>query len=502
MAALDLGPIEEFPFLEAPTARQVADGYQQLFELGAIDDQRRLTRLGRELARLPVDPRVARMLVAAREFHCLTEMVILAAALSIQDPRDRPQALREQSDRAHEEFRDESSDFLQLLNLWKFFETELEHKKSNRKLQEACREHFLSYVRMREWRDLAGQLREMASELEIRENRTPATYEQIHRALLTGLLGNVGMKALEGDGYQGPRGLQFHIWPGSGLKKNRPRWAMAGELQETTRVYARNVARVEPDWIEKAAAHLVDRAYVEPHWDAKRGEAVAYENVTLHGLVLVARRKVSYGRIDAARAREIVIEGALVAGELESKLAFWTHNRALIREIEELEHRARRPDVLVDDRALFAFYEARIPKDVRDVRSFEAWYRAASAKEPKLLFLAREDVMRHGAESVTEELFPKALAMGEATFPLAYRFEPGHPMDGVTMTVPLALLNQVDDAAIDWLVPGMVRDKVAWTMKALPKRIRTQLVPVLEHVTKLLETTQPGAASVRDEVLA
>ncbi|HET7546950.1 MAG TPA: ATP-dependent RNA helicase HrpA, partial [Usitatibacter sp.] len=502
MAALDLGPIEEFPFLEAPTARQVADGYQQLFELGAIDDQRRLTRLGRELARLPVDPRVARMLVAAREFHCLTEMVILAAALSIQDPRDRPQALREQSDRAHEEFRDESSDFLQLLNLWKFFETELEHKKSNRKLQEACREHFLSYVRMREWRDLAGQLREMASELEIRENRTPATYEQIHRALLTGLLGNVGMKALEGDGYQGPRGLQFHIWPGSGLKKNRPRWAMAGELQETTRVYARNVARVEPDWIEKAAAHLVDRAYVEPHWDAKRGEAVAYENVTLHGLVLVARRKVSYGRIDAARAREIFIEGALVAGEYESKLAFWTHNRALIREIEELEHRARRPDVLVDDRALFAFYEARIPKDVRDVRSFEAWYRAASAKEPKLLFLAREDVMRHGAESVTEELFPKALAMGEATFPLAYRFEPGHPMDGVTMTVPLALLNQVDDAAIDWLVPGMVRDKVAWTMKALPKRIRTQLVPVPEHVTKLLETTQPGAASVRDEVLA
>ena len=495
MAALDLGPIDEFPFLEAPTPRQVADGYQQLFELGAIDGERRLTRLGRELARLPVDPRIGRMLLAAREFQCLSEMVILAAALSIQDPRDRPQALREQSDRAHEEFRDDASDFLQLLNLWKFFDTEFQHKKSNRKLQETCREHFLSYVRMREWRDLAGQLREMASELGIRENATPATYEQVHRALLTGLLGNVGMKAIEGDGYNGARGLQFHIWPGSGLKKNRPRWIMAGELQETSRVFARNVARVEPEWIEKAAAHLVDRAYVEPHWDAKRGEAVAYENVALHGLVLVARRKVSYARIDPAKARDIFIEGALVAGEFESKLPFWIHNRTLIREIEELEHRARRPDVLVDDRALFAFYDARIQKDVRDVRSFEAWYRAASGKEPKLLFLAREDVMRHGAESVTEELFPKELAMGEARFPLAYRFEPGHPLDGVTMTVPLALLNQVDDTAIDWLVPGMIRDKVAWTMKALAKRIRTQLVPVPEHVTKFLDWTSAPSSS-------
>jgi ATP-dependent helicase HrpA len=501
MAALDLGPIDEFPFLEPPTTRQIADGYQQLFELGAIDDQRRLTRLGRELARLPVDPRIGRMLVAAREFDCLSEMVILAAALSIQDPRDRPQALREQSDRAHEEFRDEASDFLQLLNLWKFFETEFTHKKSNRKLQEACRKHFLSYVRMREWRDLAGQLREMAGGLGIRENRAPATYEQLHRALLAGLLGNVGMKALDGDHYNGPRGLQFFVWPGSGLNKNRPRWIMAGELQETTRVFARNVARVEPDWIEEAAAHLLDRAYVEPHWDKQRGEAVAYENVTLHGLVLAARRRVSYGRIDPARAREIFIEGALVGGDLESSQAFWLHNRALIREIEDLEHRARRPDVLVDDRALFVFYEVRIPKDVRDVRSFDAWYRAAVAKEPKLLFLAREDVMRHGAESVTEELFPRELEIGDATFALAYRFEPGHPMDGVTMSVPLALLNQVDDGAIDWLVPGMIREKVAWTMKALPKRVRTQLVPVPEHVTKFLEQAQTGDRTVRDAVL-
>ncbi|HET9471926.1 MAG TPA: ATP-dependent RNA helicase HrpA, partial [Usitatibacter sp.] len=492
MASLDLGPIAEFPVLEPPTPRQITDGYQQLFELGAIDSERGLTPLGRELARLPVDPRVGRLLVAAREFHCLSEMLVIAAALSIQDPRDRPQALREASDRAHEEFRDESSDFLQLLNLWKFFDTEFLHKKSNRKLQEACRAHFLSYIRMREWRDLAGQLREMAGELGIRENATPATYEQVHRALLTGLIGNVGMKALDGDHYLGPRGLQFFVWPGSGLKKGRPRWIVAGELQETTRVFARNVARVEPDWIEKAAAHLVERAYVEPHWDTKRGEVVAYENVTLHGLVLAARRKVSYGRIDPARAREVFIEGALVAGGLESPLAFWTHNRALIREIEELEHRARRPDVLVDDRALHAFYDARIPKDVRDARSLDAWYRGAGAKDPKLLFLGREDVMRHGAESVTEALFPRELAAGDAKLPLAYRFEPGHPLDGVTLTVPLALLNQVDEAAVDWLVPGMVREKVAWTMKALPKRVRTQLVPVPEHVTRLLEGLPPS----------
>ena len=502
MAALDLGPIDEFAFLEAPTPRQVADGYQQLFELGAIDAERKLTKLGRELARLPVDPRIGRMLVGAREFDCASEMVILAAALSIQDPRDRPQDKREASDRAHEEFRDDASDFLQLLNLWKFFDAEFVHKKLNRKLQEACRGHFLSYVRMREWRDLAGQLREMSGELGIRENATPATYEQIHRALLTGLIGNVGMKALDGDHYNGPRGLQFHVWPGSGLRKNRPRWIMAGELQETTRVYARNVARVEPEWIEKAAAHLVERAYVEPHWDKARGEVTAYENVSLHGLVLAARRKVSYGRIDAARAREIFIEGALVAGELESALAFWNHNRGLIREIEELEHRARRPDVLIDDRALYAFYDARIPKDVRDARSLDAWYRAAAAKEPRLLHLARADLMRHGAESVTEELFPRTLQAGEAALPLAYRFEPGHPMDGVTVSVPLALLNQLDEAALDWLVPGMVRDKVAWTMKALPKRIRSRLVPVPEHVTKFLEQGKGGERTVREAVLA
>ncbi|HEX4781290.1 MAG TPA: ATP-dependent RNA helicase HrpA, partial [Usitatibacter sp.] len=501
MAALELGPISEFPFIEPPTPRQVEDGYRQLFELGAIGEARELTPLGKELARLPVDPRIGRLLLAARDFHCLSEMVILAAALSIQDPRDRPQALREQSDRAHEEFRDDASDFVQLLNLWKFFDNEFIHKKSNHKLYETCREHFLSYVRMREWRDLAGQLREMASELEIRDNPSPATYEQVHRALLSGLIGNVGMKALDGDHYHGPRGLQFYIWPGSGLKKNRPRWAMAGELQETTRVFARNVARVEPDWIEAAAAHLVERTHVEPHWDKARGEAMAYESVTLHGLVLVARRKVSFGRIDPERARNLFIEGALVAGELDSKHPFWAHNRALIREIEDLEHRARRPDVLVDDRVIFDFYASIIPPDVRDTRTFDTWYRGASAKEPKLLYLSREDLMRHGAESVTEELFPREVEMGDATFPLAYRFEPSHPLDGVTINVPLALLNQVDESVIDWLVPGMVRDKVAWTMKALPKRIRTQLVPVPEHTTKFLEGARSAGKTIRDSVL-
>ncbi|MGZ5085043.1 MAG: ATP-dependent RNA helicase HrpA, partial [Usitatibacter sp.] len=501
MAALELGNIADFPFIEPPTPRQIEDGYRQLFELGAIDDARGLTALGKELARLPVDPRIGRLLLAAREFHCLSEMLIVASALSIPDPRDRPQALREASDRAHEEFRDEASDFVQLLNLWKFFDNELVHKKSNRKLYETCREHFLSYVRMREWRDLAGQLREMAVELKIRDNPTPATYEQMHRALLTGLIGNVGMKALDGDHYHGPRGLQFHIWPGSGLKKNRPRWVMAGELQETTRVFARNVARIEPDWIEKAAEHLVERTYAEPHWDKARGEAIAYETVTLFGLVLVARRKVSFGRIDPEKARTVFIEGALVAGEFESPHPFWAHNRKLVQEITDLEHRARRPDVLVDDSAIFAFYDARLPKDLRDSRSFDTWYRAASAEDPKLLFLAREDLMRHGAESVTEELFPRQMRIGEATFPLAYRFDPGHPLDGVTINVPLALLNQVDAAEIDWLVPGMIRDKVAWTMKALPKRIRTQLVPVPEHTTKFLEGTRPGEKSVKEAVL-
>jgi ATP-dependent helicase HrpA len=512
MAALELGDIDDFPFLDAPTPRQVEDGYRQLFELGALDpgaapsgtgsNTRKLTPLGLEMARLPVDPRIGRMLLAAREFDCLGEMAMLAAALSIQDPRDRPQDKRDQVDRAHEEFRDDASDFTQLLNLWKFFDEEFVHKKSNRKLFEVCREHFLSYVRMREWRDLAGQLRELASELRIRENREPASYERIHRALLTGLLSNVGLKAQDGDHYQGPRGLHFAVWPGSGLKKNRPRWLMAGELQETTRIYARNVARIEPEWIEHAAAHLVDRAVVEPHWDKQRGEVVAYENVSLHGLVLVARRKVSYGRVDPAIARQIFIEGALVAGEFESPHPFWAHNRKLIREVEELEHRARRPDVLVDERAIYAFYDARIPPDVRDVRSFDSWYRQAARKDPALLQLSKTDLMRHGAESVTEALFPRQVKMGDASFMLAYRFEPGHPLDGVTMNVPLALLNQVDDAAVDWLVPGMVREKVAWAMKALPKRIRVQLVPVPEHVTKFLESAKPGEEMLADAIRA
>ncbi len=422
-------------------------------------------------------------------------MVILAAALSIQDPRDRPQDKRQESDRAHEEFRDEASDFVQLINLWKFFDEAFRHKESSRKLWATCREHFLSYVRMREWRDLAGQLREMAAELKIRENATDATYEQVHRALLTGLISNVGLKSQEGDHYNAPRGIPFVIWPGSGLKKNRPRWIMAGELQETTRVFARNVARVEPEWIEKAAAHLVTRSHAEPHWDRARGEVMAYESVALYGLVIAARRKVSFGRLDPVRAREVFIEGALVAGEFDTKLAFFAHNRALVREVEDLEHRARRQDVLVDDRAIFAFYAARIPAEVRDARSFEAWYGEAAKADAKLLFLAKADLMRHGAESVTEALFPKQLRIGDHAFALAYRFEPGHPMDGVTMNVPLALLNQVDEAAVDWLVPGMVREKVAWTMKALPKRVRTLLVPVPEHVTAFLERMNAGRAA-------
>ena len=502
MAGLELGEIAAFPFLEPPTPRQIEDGYRSLFELGAIDEKRVLTPLGRELAKLPVDPRIGRMLLAAREFNCLCEMVILAAALSIQDPRDRPQDKRQESDRAHEEFRDDASDFVQLLNLWKFFDEAFRHKESNRKLWATCREHFLSYVRMREWRDLAGQLREMAAELKIRENATDATYEQVHRALLSGLLSNVGLKSQEGDHYNAPRGIPFAVWPGSGLKKNRPRWVMAGELQETTRIFARNVARIEPDWIERAAAHLVTRTHAEPHWDRERGEVLAYESVALYGLVIVARRKVSFGRLDPVRSREVFIEGALVAGELDTRLPFFAHNRSLVREVEDLEHRARRQDVLVDDRAIFGFYAARIPEEVRDARSLEAWYGEAAKTGPKLLFLTKADLMRHGAESVTEELFPKQLRVGGHAFALAYRFEPGHPMDGVTMNVPLALLNQVDEAAIDWLVPGMVREKVAWTMKALPKKIRVLLVPVPEHVTKFLERTKPGERSIGEEILA
>ncbi len=499
MEALKLGDVEAFPFIEPPTARMIADGYGLLQELGAVDDNRRLTRIGAELAKLPVDPKIARMLLAAHREQCLTEMLIIASALSVQDPRIRPMGQEGSADDKHRHFSDERSDFMGFLKIWQFFEEARAHKKSNRKLIEQCHEHFLSYLRLREWHDLHSQLQSQVSEMNLRLNQAPGTFEQIHRALLAGLIGNIGVKADEGH-YQGAREIKFFIHPASVLHKKGAKWVMAAELTETGKLYARSVAKIEPEWVEKVGAHLIRRHYFDPHWEKSAAQVAAFERTTLYGLTLNPRRRVHYGSIDAKKSREIFIRAALVAGEYESRAPFFVHNRKLLDEIRELEHKSRRQDVLVDEEKMFAFFDARIPADIVNGQAFEKWRREAEQQNPKLLFMARDDLMRHGAEGVTEELFPKTMAVGEVACRLAYRFEPGHPLDGVTLTVPLHLLNRVDENRCDWLVPGMIRDKVTALVKGLPKKIRAACVPVPEFVTGFLSNSpSPQPSPIQGE---
>jgi ATP-dependent helicase HrpA len=493
MKALRLGEVESFPFLDPPAPKAVADGYQLLTELGAVDEDRALTAVGAQLAKLPIDPRIGRMILAAKDTGCLSEVLIIAAALTVQDPRERPFERQEAADRSHERYQDERSDFLGFLKLWTFFEEALKHKKSNRKLIELCHENFLSHRRMREWREIHGQLQALATEMGMRPNETPAGYEEIHRALLAGLLGNIGFKGEESGEYLGARGIKFHIFPGSVLRKARPKWIVAAELVETTRLYARCVARIEPEWIEKAAGSLASHHYFDPHWEKQPAQVVAFDRVSLYGLTLVPKRRVHYGPICPAEAREIFIRGALVAGEFETRAPFMEHNRRLMAEVQELEHKARRQDVLVDEHTIFAFYDAVIPVGMHNGAAFERWRRDAERDNPRLLYLTREYLMRHAAAAVTEEQFPQTLDVGGAKLALSYRFDPGHPLDGVTATVPLALLNQLDEARFEWLVPGMLRDKVAWLIKALPKQVRRNLVPVPEQVTKFLEELDRGS---------
>lgn len=509
MAALRLGKVDAFPFLEAPSSRLIADGYQVLTELGAVNEQGELTPVGKELARIPVDPKVGRLLLAGRDYHCAREVLIIAAALSIQDPRERPFEARDAAEKAQARFNDEKSDFLSFLHLWDFFADALKHKKSNRQLVNACHDHFLSYMRMREWRELHAQLAEIASELGLitrdqahadaeqpdaqmtqkkRQQVDAVAYENLHKALVTGLIGNIGMKNQEGDDYQGARGVNFHVFPGSGLKKAKPKWLVAAELVETTRLYARCVAKIEPEWVEKLAPHLVKYHYFEPHWEKSRGEVVASERVTLYGLTLIPRRAVSYGRIAPEEARELFIRGALVNMEYVSNAPFFQRNQQLIREVEQLEHKARRQDVLVDEEALYAFYSERIPAEVVDAASFEVWRKEAEKTEPKLLHLTREELMRHAAQHVTENQFPEWLELEDGKLKLRYRFEPKHPLDGVTIDVPLAILNRLTPAPFEWLVPGMIRDKLQQLIKGLPKQIRRCCVPVPDFITRFLLT--------------
>ncbi|HTE15041.1 MAG TPA: ATP-dependent RNA helicase HrpA [Burkholderiales bacterium] len=502
MKSLKIGDVEDFPFLEPPPPRMIADGYQLLAELGAVDDDNQLTDVGWQLAKFPIDPRIARMIIAAKQENCLREVLIIASALSVQDPRDRPFERAEAADRAHQQFQDERSDFMGYLKLWQFFDEAIQHKKSNRKLAEQMQAHFLSQRRMREWRDIHGQLAALTGEMGLRENEIPATFEQIHRALLAGLLGNLGFKNDEGE-YLGARGIKFTIFPGSVLRKSQPKWVMAAELVDTTRLYARCVAKIDADWIERIAGDMVKRHYFDPRWEKDRACVMAYERVTLYGLTIVPKRSVHYGPINPAEAREIFIRRAMAAGDYLSKADFFVKNQILIKEVQELEHKARKHDVLVDEQSLFAFYDALVPMGIHNGAAFEQWRIEAEKQNPRVLYLTREYLMRHSAMDITEAQFPETLQVGDATYKLRYRFELSHPLDGVTVTVPLHLLNTLEDTPFDWLVPGLIRDKVAAYLKALPKNLRRNLFPLPDQVTAFLtegSACQPFTTALADFV--
>ncbi|MDX1375788.1 MAG: ATP-dependent RNA helicase HrpA [Burkholderiales bacterium] len=493
--SLGLGAVDDFPFLDPPTPRAIADGYALLAELGAVDEARSLTAVGRALARLPLDPRIGRMLIAARAEGCLEQLTVIAAALSVQDPRERPLERAGAADQRHARFADARSDFLALLKLWTFFGEALEHKKSNRKLAQLCRENFLSVARMREWRDLHAQLHALVAELGWRPSAVDAAKPEgaaaIHRALLTGLLGNVGLRDEALGSYTGARGIKFWAHPGSWTK--RPgRWIMAAELVETTRLYARTLAGIDPRWLEAVGAHLLRRHHDNPHWERKRAQVVALERGTLYGLPVYANRRVPYAPLDPAAAREIFIRSALVEGDFETRAPFFAHNRRLLAEIERLEHKSRRPDILVDDELIRAFYDARVPREVCGGAEFEQWRKRAEREDPKRLFLRREDLMRHEAAGITTENFPPALTIGPNSYGLEYHFEPGAPRDGVTLTVPVALLNQLPAARCEWLVPGLLKEKVRAYAKSVPQRLRHRLGPLDAFAERFVAAVQPA----------
>ncbi|WER47151.1 ATP-dependent RNA helicase HrpA [Cupriavidus sp. WKF15] len=506
MKALRLTDIEAFPFIEPPLGRAVADGYQLLQELGAVDDANQLTATGRQLARLPLDPRVARMILAAREQHCLREVLVIASALSVQDPRERPQEAQEAADQAHRKFMDEKSEFLGWVKLWTWFEEAVAHKKSNRQLQDQCRASFLSHMRLREWRDVHSQLLTTVTEQGWRLNDSEPTYEQLHKALLTGLLGNVGCRIEESDGkgreYLGARGIKFHLWPGSLIARKVGRWVMAAELVETSRLFARTLARIEPEWLEQVGRHLLKVSWSDPHWEKKAGQVLALERATLYGLVVYQHRRVHYGPMNPAEAREIFIRRGLVEGEFDTRLPFYAHNQRLVREIENLEHKSRRQDVLVDDELIYAFYDRAIPADICQQVTFERWYQAESAKDRKLLYLNREELMRHEAAGITTDLFPKTLSVAGVDMSLTYHFEPGSHRDGVTLAVPLYALNQVRPERTEWLVPGMIKEKVHLLLKSLPQKLRRHCVPLPDYAAAFVARHPFGEGELTDVVIA
>ena len=528
MKSLRLGSVEDFPFIEAPSRRAIADGYQLLNELGAVDDANELTAMGAELAKLPLDPRVGRMILEARDRGALDEVLVIASALSVQDVRDRPMELQAQADQQHAKFDDEKSEFSGYLRLWKWLEDARggrpspppsraergskpplplagegrgegvpTHKLSNRQYEQLLRQNFINVRRVREWRDIHSQLHTVVAEHKWRLNTQPAGYDELHKSMLAGLLGNIGMKPEDEDVYLGARGIKFYRHPGAHLKKKPGRWVVCAELVETTRLFGRGIANIEPLWIEQVAGHLLKKQLLDPHWEKKAAEVMSEERATLYGLVIYSGRRVPFARVDLQGAREIFIREGLVAGQWETKLPFLAANQKLVLQVEELEHKSRRQDVLVDEELIYAFYDKFIPPDVFSGATFERWFREASRSDPVLLKLTRDELMRHEAAGITTDAFPKTIRLGGVDCAAAYLHEPGDIRDGLTVTVPLFVLNQVSEERAQWLVPGMLKDKVQALLKSLPQRPRSRFVPLPESAARLAEQlSQPNAWTV------
>ncbi|GAA3345919.1 ATP-dependent RNA helicase HrpA [Amorphoplanes nipponensis] len=500
MTALGLGDLAAFPFIDPPDKRNVTDGVKLLEELGALAG-RKLTPLGRQLAQLPVDPRLARMVIEADKQDCLAEVMVITAALSIQDPRERPADKQQQADEKHARFADKESDFFSYLNLWNYLR-EQQRELSGNQFRRLCRAEFLNYLRVREWQDIYSQLRQVARTLglTLHERDELAGAQAVHTAMLAGLLSHIGLKDTDKREYLGARGAKFAIFPGSALFKKQPRWVMSAELVETSRLWGRVNARIEPEWAEQLAPHLVKRSYSEPHWEKKLGAVMAYEKVTLYGLPIVPRRKVGYARVDPALCRELFIRHALVEGDWETHHKFFADNTRLLERIEEIENRARRRDIAVDDETVYALYDARIPADVVSARHFDAWWKKARHDDPELLTFTREMLVNAGRDAVDPAAYPDAWLAGEVRLPLSYQFEPGQAADGVTVQVPLPLLNKLDADDFGWSVPGLRRDVVIALIRALPKHLRTSFVPVPDWAEAVLSRIPARRGALSDAV--
>ena len=522
MKSLRLGTVEAFPFLEAPRPKAIADGYDLLGELNAVDDDNELTPIGQALSRLPLDPRVGRMILEARDRQALDEVLIIASALSVQDVRDRPLEVAQAADEKHKKFDDEKSEFIGYLKLWQWIEEGRgvhghpvkpsasagatppridSHKLSNRQQEQRLRDSFVNPRRVREWRDIHSQLHTVVAEQGWRLNGSPATYEQIHLSMLAGLLGNVGCKSDDEDWYLGARGIKFYRHPGAHLSKKPGRWLIAAELVETNRLYGRGLAGIEPQWIPGVAGHLLKTQLLDPHWEKKAGEVVALQRATLYGIVVYANRRVNFGNVDPKAAREIFIRQALVEGDWESKLPFIAHNSKLLAQVEELEHKSRRQDVLVDDELIHAFYDQQLPADVHSAATLERWYKFESRARPELLKLSRDELMRHEAAGITGAAFPKTVRLGGVDCVATYLHDPGDPKDGVTVTVPIYALNQVSEERCEWLVPGMLPAKITALCKSLHQRPRSRLVPLPDYVAEFVMNHPLAQGALMDVLL-